>query len=204
MLDHESKEAYRNIRLSRDLRDDILARHKRRFAWSAPALLRPAGALAAVVLAVTVILAAANRTKPHLYMGDTPLGERESATVAESVEYTGGAARAAFALPGENTPEQTHSAQAIPFRAVYEKDVFVTVDGGTLLLPFQDGQYVFAGQSGPLADNAVFYWRTEGAEERSPLRAEITDTDGILLGAITLTYDAQSGAWTATADQYKK
>jgi len=198
LLDNETREAYKNIRLQRDLRDEILARHGKAHRSSPPGWMRPAAALASAAVVIG-LGAAVLRTPGHgILLDGDPLTKRERTVTAQTVEYAGGMMRMALASPGE-TPLQTAEGCAA-LEINYGRDVFITVSGGILLLPDADGVPTFAGQSGPAPDGAVIYWSPAGCEESSPLHAQLCGTEGEPLATLTLIYDAEDAQWRIFAD----
>lgn len=201
MLDKESMETYKNIRLDRDLRPGILTRHEEKHRAAPVRYLRPAAVLASLLLVVSVSGIAASRTGDGAYLDGSRVGRRARTVVTESVNYAGGIMRA-FALPdeGEEIPLQTAEG-CIPLTMRYGRDVCITVTGGILLVPDAENIPTFAGQSGFAPDGAVIYWIPGGSESLSPLSARLFDTVGNPLAALTLTYDTENAQWRIAADK---
>lgn len=203
MLDKESIETYKNIRLHRDLRPEILERHEEKHSFSPVRFVRPAAALASLVLVVSVTVLASSRMGNGAYLDGRRITGREKPAVTETVAYAGGVMRA-FALEGNGEEQPLQTADGcIPLDMRYGKDVCVTVSGGVLLLPGTDGIPTFAGQSGFAPDGAVIYWLPAGDESLSPLTAEIRDTEGNPIAALTLSYDADDTAWHIASEKIR-
>ena len=203
MLDKESLEAYRSVSLHRDLRPEILARHTERHCFSPQRFLRPAAALASLLLVASVSLHVASRSGEGVYLDGSRISSRDKAVITETVSYTAGIMRA-FVLPGENEAQPLEIAEGcIPLTMQFGQDVCVTVSGGVLLLPNADNVPTFAGQSGFAPDAGTIYWIPDGSESLSPLTAEFYDTEGNPLAALTLTYDAEEAQWHIASEKIK-
>lgn len=203
MLDNQSKEIYHNIRLHRDLRPGILARHGEKNSFSPLRFVRSAAALASLVLVVSVTALASSRMGSGAYLDGRRITGRNTPVITETVAYSPGMMRA-FALHGEGETEPLQTAEGcIPLDMRYGKEVYVTVSGGVLLLPGADGTPTFAGQSGFAPDNSVIYWIPDGSESLSPLTAQVSDTDGNSLAALTLLYDADDAEWHIASEKNK-
>ena len=94
MLDQESLNAYRSIRLTRDLRGEILRRHAEKPSLAAlltsQKFLRPAAALCSLLLIVTVLFAAALQSGDGVYIGESKIGTRALAADVSPVSFKGG------------------------------------------------------------------------------------------------------------------
>ena len=201
MLDRESKETYQNIRLQRDLRCAILERHQSRRHFSPGRMMRPAAALASLMLVLSVCLLIVSHTGSGVYLDGSPVTPWAKTALPETVEYAAGVMRA-FSLPDEAQTQPRHTAEGcIPLTVKFGQDVSVTVSGGTLLLPGADGTPTFAGQSGFAPDGAVIYWIP--GDSPSPMTAQFSDTDGNPLAALTLTYDDGDAAWRIASAKIK-
>ena len=199
MLDKESLDAYESIQLSRDLRGEILERREKRASQSHARLLRPAAALASLVLVAGISAAVLAHPRTGVYTESGRLGQRARSIPTETVEYTAPAARTTYQIsPAMTTvsPTQT-AAECIALELKFGTDVCVAVHGGMLIVPDTDGMPAAAGMSAAVADGSTVYWALERTEAPSPLYASVTDPDGNPLACITLTYDAERGEWLA-------
>ena len=203
MLDKESIETYQSIRLHCDLRPEILARHEEKRAFSPARFVRPAAALASLALIVSVTSLASSRMGEGAYLDGRRITSWEKTVVTQTVEYANGIMRA-FAFPGDGEKQPLQTADGcIPLDMRYGKDVYITVSGGVLLLPDADHIPTSAGQSGYAPDGSVIYWIPDGSESLSPLTAQISDTEGNSLAALTLTYDADDAVWHIASEKIK-
>ncbi len=195
MLDEESVQTYKSIRLTRDLRPEIQALHtKAHTPFARQSFLRPAAALCSVALIAAVLFSVLLPNKPGIYTGDGIVGKEARTAVTESVSYTGGLMRASIGASPEDTPQKTAS-YCVPLRLSYGQDVTVAISGGALLLPLNDGSYVYAGAFGAVHDGTSLYWSLDGWEAESPISADILAENGDVIDRITLTYDAADGIW---------
>jgi hypothetical protein len=164
-------------------------------------MMRPAAALASLMLAVSVCLLIVSQMGSGVYLDGSPVTPWAKTALTETVEYAGGVMRT-FALPDEPQHEPRYTAEGcIPLALRFGQDVSVTVSGGVLLLPGADGSPTFAGQSGFAPDKAVIYWIP--GDSPSPMTAQFSDTDGNPLAAITLTYDDGDAAWRIASAKIK-
>jgi len=195
VLDEESVQTYKSIRLTRDLRADILARQRERHApFTGQSFLRPAAALCSLLLLAAVLFFALPRSKPGVYTGDGMVENQARAAITQSVPYTGGLMRASLGISPEDTPQKI-AAHCVALRLSYGQDVTVAISGGALLLPLDDGSFVYAGAFGAVRDGTSLYWSLEACETDAPLSAEILSETGDVIDTVTLTYDAADGIW---------
>lgn len=192
MLDRESIETYKAIRLPRDLRADILARHTEAHTFAPQKLLRPAAVLCSLVLILTALITAVMQTG-GVYISGDKIGHAPRAAQTQSVSFIGGVMRANLD-PSFEIPLQTADT-CIPLSLQFGKNVYLVVHNGSLLLPDGNGNTVFAGQAGEVKDGADAYWSVGGCEMASPLTAEVFAMDGHRLASLTLTYDAADSIW---------
>lgn len=201
MLDQETKETYKSIRLHRDLRPDILSRHTRRHAsptrWS-----KPAAALASLMLCVGIGIGALSLSQADsgVYLADKPLGQRAETLLAERVDYKSNTVLAlAFPLDEETDTMQTAECCA-PLQLHLGQEVYLAVSGGTLLLPDYAGVPTMAGQSGTACDGATVYWALPASADHA-LTAHVCDLEGDLLLTLTATYNAEHAVWQISAQK---
>ena len=193
MLDKESIDTYRSIQLNRDLRCEILQRRERKAPLPLGRYMRPAAMLASAVLIVGILLRFPFSAPSHVSVNGKEIGKKADILCTESVEYSGGIMRLAFSedsLP----PMQTAEACAA-FEISAGQDVFITLSGGSLLLPDQSGVTTFAGQSGPAPDGATVYVSLYGCESSAPLSMVISDSDGTVLSSYRIDYLSENGTW---------
>ena len=183
-----ARESYRNIRAPRHLRARVLAPREKRNLFSLSAM-RPAAALASVLLVVGCVLLAL----PRLTNPTTPMG---TPVTAHTVSYRSGLARAS--LTGENTEETMQVAEdCIMLDMDFGCDVFIVVNRGKLLLPDADGTLHLAGQSGTLSAGQIAYWSViPGTNQATPV-AQLMDFHENILATITLSYQTEEGVWYA-------
>ncbi len=192
MLDRESIETYKSIRLPRDLRADILAQHTGKSVSTPQKFLRPAAVLCSLCLILTVLIAAVMQSG-GVYVSGEKIGRTSFAVQTQSVEFTGGVMRASFD-PASETPTQTADA-CIPLSLQFGENVYLAVHNGSLLLSDENGNAVFAGQAGEVKEDTQAFWVVTGCEAASPLTAEVFTLDGESLTVLTLTYDAADSMW---------
>lgn len=192
MLDRESIETYKSIRLPRDLRPDILARHTEQSVFLPQKFLRPAAVLCSLCLILTVLLTSVMQSG-GIYADGVKIGRNALAVQTQSVEFTGGIMRASFD-PASETQMQTADA-CIPLSFTFGENVYLAVHNGSLLVTDENGNAVFAGQAGEVKEDARAFWVVTGCEAASPLTAEVFTLDGESLTVLTLTYDAADSMW---------
>lgn len=183
-----ARESYRNIRAPEHLRARVLAPREKRNLFSLSAM-RPAAALASVLLVVGCVLLAL----PRLATPTTPMG---TPVTAHTVSYRSGLARAS--LTGESTEETMQVAEdCIMLDMDFGCDVFIVVNRGKLLLPDADGTLHLAGQSGTLSAGQIAYWSViPGTNQATPV-AQLMDFHENILATITLSYQTEEGVWYA-------
>lgn len=198
MLDQTSKETYRSIRLSRDLRPDILARHAEKTSvfsvLTSKTFLQPAAALCSLALIVTVLFIFLAPSNPGIYMGDTAISPLSLAVTPESVEYIDGVMRFSADPTATEAPTRTANT-AIRLRMEFGENVYFAVQDGILLLSGENGAHLFAGQAGEVKNGAEAIWVVDDCDPTLPLSAQVFDLDGKILTRITLTYNAADGIW---------
>lgn len=183
-----ARESYRNIRAPEHLRARVLAPREKRNLFSLSAM-RPAAALASVLLVVGCVLLAL----PRLATPTTPMG---TPVTAHTVSYRSGLARAS--LTGESTEETMQVAEdCIMLDMDFGCDVFIVVNRGKLLLPDADGTLHLAGQSGTLSAGQIAYWSViPGTNQATPV-AQFMDFHENTLATLTLSYQTEEGVWYA-------
>ena len=183
-----ARKSYRNIRAPRHLRARVLAPREKRNLFSLSAM-RPAAALASVLLVVGCVLLA----RPRLANPTTPLG---TPVTAHTVSYRSGLARAS--LTGESTDQAMQVAEnCILLDMDFGCDVFVVVNRGKILLPDADGVLHYAGQSGHITAGQAAYWSVDpGTNQAAPV-AQFMDFHENILATITLSYQTEEGVWYA-------
>ena len=183
-----ARESYKNIRAPGQLRARVLAPREQRNLFSLSAM-RPAAALASVLLVVGCVLLAL----PRLTNPTTPMG---TPVTAHTVSYRSGLARAS--LTGESTDQAMQVTEnCILLDMDFGCDVFIVVSRGKLLLPDADGTLHFAGQSGTLSTGQVAYWSVDpGTNQAAPV-AQFMDFHENILATITLSYQTEEGVWYA-------
>ena len=208
MLDQESVKTYQSIRLTRDLRGEILRQHAEKKSLltrlTPQKILRPAAALCSFVLIAVILFAAAMQSGDGVYIGETKIGTRASAAQTQPVSFIGGAMRT-YVSPEDSTSLPTETAaQCIPLTLQYGEDAYITVSGGSLLLPGPDGICIFAGQAGEVTDGGAAFWAVDGCDTAVSHTAQILNKSGEPLTALTLTYDAEKGIWLIAESKPKK
>ena len=183
-----ARESYRNIRAPEHLRARVLAPREKRNLFSLSAM-RPAAALASVLLVVGCVLLAL----PRLANPTTPMG---TPVTAHTVSYRSGLARAS--LTGESTDHAMQVAEnCILLDMDFGCDVFVVVNRGKILLPDADGVLHYAGQSGHITAGQAAYWSVDpGTNQAAPV-AQFMDSHENILATITLSYQTEEGIWYA-------
>lgn len=183
-----ARKSYRNIRAPRHLRARVLAPREKRNLFSLSAM-RPAAALASVLLVVGCVLLAL----PRLANPTTPMG---TPVTAHTVSYRSGLARAS--LTGESTDQAMQVAEnCILLDMDFGCDVFVVVNRGKILLPDADGVLHYAGQSGHITAGQAAYWSVDpGTNQAAPV-AQFMDFHENILATITLSYQTEEGVWYA-------
>lgn len=183
-----ARESYRNIRAPGHLRARVLAPREKRNLFSLSAM-RPAAALASVLLVVGCVLLAL----PRLANPTTPMG---TPVTAHTVSYRSGLARAS--LTGESTDQAMQVAEnCILLDMDFGCDVFVVVNRGKILLPDADGVLHYAGQSGHITAGQAAYWSVDpGTNQAAPV-AQFMDSHENILATITLSYQTEEGVWYA-------
>ena len=183
-----ARESYRNIRAPEHLRARVLAPREKRNLFSLSAM-RPAAALASVLLVVGCVLLAL----PRLTNPTTPMG---TPVTAHTVSYRSGLARAS--LTGESTDQAMQVAEnCILLDMDFGCDVFVVVNRGKILLPDADGVLHYAGQSGHITAGQAAYWSVDpGTNQAAPV-AQFMDFHENILATITLSYQTEEGVWYA-------
>lgn len=198
MLDQTSKETYKSIRLTKDLRPDILARHAEKpsvfSVLTSKTFLQPASALCSLALIVTVLFHFLAPSAPGIYLGDTVIDTEGCAVSLETVEFMDGVMRASVNPTVTDAPTRT-AAAAIPLRMEFGENVYFAVQDGILLLSGDNGAHLFAGQAGEVKKGATAYWVVDDCDPSFPLTAQVFDLDGKILTRITLTYNAADGIW---------
>lgn len=208
MLDQESVKAYQSIRLTRDLRGEILRQHAEKTSplarLTSQKFLRPAAALCSFVLIAVILFAAAMQSGDGVYVGETKIGARASAAQTQPVSFVGGAMRT-YVFPEDGTSLAVETAaQCVPLTLQYGEDVYVTVSGGSLLLPGSDSTCIFAGQAGEVKDGGSAFWALDGCDTAVSHTAQILNKSGEPLTALTLTYDAEESIWLIAESKPKK
>lgn len=183
-----ARESYRNIRAPEHLRARVLAPREKRNLFSLSAM-RPAAALASVLLVVGCVLLAL----PKLATPTAPMG---TPVTAHTVSYRSGLARAS--LTGESTDQAMQVAEnCILLDMDFGCDVFVVVNRGKILLPDADGVLHYAGQSGHITAGQAAYWSVDpGTNQAAPV-AQFMDSHENILATITLSYQTEEGVWYA-------
>lgn len=183
-----ARESYRDIHAPEHLRARVLAPREKRNLFSLSAM-RPAAALASVLLVVGCVLLAL----PRLANPTTPMG---TPVTAHTVSYRSGLARAS--LTGESTEETMQVAEdCIMLDMDFGCDVFIVVNRGKLLLPDADGTLHLAGQSGTLSAGQIAYWSViPGTNQATPV-AQFMDFHENTLATLTLSYQTEEGVWYA-------
>lgn len=183
-----ARESYRDIHAPEHLRARVLAPREKRNLFSLSAM-RPAAALASVLLVVGCVLLA-------LPKNVSPSDPPGSPVMTHTVSYRSGLARAS--LPGENTEETMQVAEdCIMLDMDFGCDVFIVVNRGKLLLPDADGTLHLAGQSGTLSAGQIAYWSViPGTNQATPV-AQLMDFHENILATITLSYQTEEGVWYA-------
>ena len=183
-----ARESYRNIHAPEHLRARVLAPREKRNLFSLSAM-RPAAALASVLLVVGCVLLAL----PRLANPTTPMG---TPVTAHTVSYRSGLARAS--LTGESTDQAMQVAEnCILLDMDFGCDVFVVVNRGKILLPDADGVLHYAGQSGHITAGQAAYWSVDpGTNQAAPV-AQFMDFHENILATITLSYQTEEGIWYA-------
>ena len=183
-----AKESYRKIHAPAHLRAKMLMPRQKRDIFS-PSVMRPAAALASLVLVVGCVLLAL----PRLTSPDAPTG---TPVTAHTVSYRSGLARAS--LTGESTDQAMQVAEnCILLDMDFGCDVFVVVNRGKILLPDADGVLHYAGQSGHITAGQAAYWSVDpGTNQAAPV-AQFMDFHENILATITLSYQTEEGVWYA-------
>ena len=178
-----ARESYRNMHAPGYLRARVFAPRRKRDIFSL-SVMRPAMALASLVLVVGCVLFALPRTS-H------PLG---TPVTTHTVSYRSGLARAS--LSGDNAAQTLQTADnCILLDMDFECDTFVIVNRGKLLLSDEDGNLHLAGQSGPLSPGQIAYWSvTPGPNQVAPV-AQFMDYHENTLATLTLSYQTEEGVW---------
>ena len=183
-----ARESYRNIRAPEHLRARVLAPREKRNLFSLSAM-RPAAALASVLLVVGYVLIAL----PRLTNPTTPMG---TPVTAHTVSYRSGLARAS--LTGESTDQAMQVAEnCILLDMDFGCDVFVVVNRGKILLPDADGVLHYAGQSGHITAGQAAYWSVDPGTNQAAPAAQFMDSHENILATITLSYQTEEGVWYA-------
>ena len=208
MLDQESVKTYQSIRLTRDLRAEILSRHAEKHSFltrlTSRKFLRPAAALCSLVLIAAVLFTVSLSSRDGVYIGETRIGAAAQIAETRQVSFTGGAMRA-YAAPETSGPLPHETADhCISLTMQYGEDVYVTVYSGALLLPGTDGACIFAGQAGEVKDGTAAFWVTDGCDPAKSHEAQIMNMSGEPLTALTLTYDADAGVWLIAESKPQK
>lgn len=193
MLDKESMDTYRSIHLNRDLRCEILQRRENKASLPLGRYMRPAAMLASAVLVIGILLLYPFSGSAPLTVNGHEIGKKAEILSTESVEYSGGIMRMAFS--GEDTLPLQQAQVCVPLKISAGQDVFITVSGGSLLLPDPSGILTFAGQSGPAPDGVTVYVSLEGCESSSPVILQISDSEGVLICSYRLAYLTDHAAW---------
>lgn len=183
-----ARESYRDIHAPEHLRARVLAPREKRNLFSFSAM-RPAAALASVLLVVGCVLLA-------LPKNVSPSDPPGSPVMTHTVSYRSGLARAS--LTGESTEETMQVAEdCIMLDMDFGCDVFIVVNRGKLLLPDADGTLHLAGQSGTLSAGQIAYWSViPGTNQATPV-AQLMDFHENILATITLSYQTEEGVWYA-------
>ena len=184
-----AKESYRKIHAPAHLRAKMLMPRQKRDIFS-PSVMRPAAALASLVLVVGCVLLAL----PRLTSPDAPMG---TPVTTHTVSYSGTLTRGA-SLTGEDGFEVTAVAEnCILLDRDFGCDVFVVINHGKLLLPDEDGNLHYAGQSGLIQAGQAAYWSVgPGTSQIAPV-AQFMDSHENTLATITLSYQTEEGVWYA-------
>ena len=183
-----ARESYRNIRAPEHLRARVLAPREKRNLFSLSAM-RPAAALASVLLVVGCVLLAL----PRLATPTTPMG---TPVTAHTVSYRSGLARAS--LTGESTDQAMQVAEnCILLDMDFGCDVFVVVNRGKILLPDADGVLHYAGQSGHITAGQAAYWSVDPDTNQAAPVAQFMDSHENILATLTLRYQTEEGVWYA-------
>ncbi len=195
MLDEESVQTYKRICLSRDLRPEVLARHTEKHAPHPIRYgMRTAAALCSVLLIAAVLFTAVLHNKPGIYTSDGVIRNESRTALMETVPFTGGLMRASLDVSARENPVK-NAANCVLLRLSYGQDVTITVSGGALLLPLDNGSFAYAGAFGAVKNETALYWSAEECEENSPLTAVILAENGSVIDTVTLTYNAADGIW---------
>ena len=183
-----ARESYRNIHAPEHLRARVLAPREKRNLFFLSAM-RPAAALASVLLVVGCVLLAL----PRLTNPTTPMG---TPVTAHTVSYRSGLARAS--LTGESTDQAMQVAEdCILLDMDFGCDVFVVVNRGKILLPDEDGILHYAGQSGHITAGQAAYWSVDPDTSHAAPVAQFMDYHENVLATLTLRYQTEEGVWYA-------
>lgn len=184
-----ARESYRNIRAPEHLRARVLAPREKRNLFSLSAM-RPAAALASVLLVVGCVLLAL----PRAASPSDPLG---SPVTTYTVSYSGTLTRGASLIGEDDTQVMAVAENCILLDMDFGCDVFVVVNRGKILLPDADGILHYAGQSGHITAGQAAYWSVDpGTNQAAPV-AQFMDSHENILATITLSYQTEEGVWYA-------
>ncbi len=207
MLDQESKELYKSIHLTKDLRGVILARQAKKpdfFSFvSSKAFLRPAAAVCSLALIVTLFITLLMPVEPGIYLGNTRLSGESTIASVQTVSFLDGTMRLA-ANPEETDAPFRTAGCAVPLTLSFGENVYLAVQDGILLLEGENGTNLFAGGAGEVKNGKTAFWVVDRCETDTPLTAQIYDLTGKLLARMTLTYDATDSIWLITTNSSEK
>ena len=100
-----------------------------------------------------------------------------------------------LAFSEDETPPMQTAEGCAAFEISAGQDVFITVSGGSLLLPDLSGVTTFAGQSGPAPDGATVYVSLYGCESSAPISMVISDSEGTVLSSYRMDYLTDADIW---------
>ncbi len=202
MLDEESVKTYRSIHLSRDLQPDILARHAekqtQRPKFFSVKVLRPLCAVCSLALITAILIATSMQSGTGLFTADMRLASSPQSIEVQTVTYTDTRVRAYSAEPV--AADILSAGDCVPLTVKLNKDVFIQISAGALLLPDESGSLIYAESFGEIKSGETFYWSLTGCEALSPLTAQLTDADNAPVGTITLTYVNTDNTWMISGD----
>lgn len=190
-----ARKSYKNIRAPGHLRARVLAPREKRNLFSLSAM-RPIAALASVVLVVGFVLLALPKTA-------APSDPLASPVATHTVSYQSGLSRMA-SQPEEDTAASMQVAEGcVALDMDFGCDVFIVVNRGKLLLPDEDGNLHFAGQSGPLTGGQTAYWAVDPSTAQAAPVAQFMDFHENILATVTLSYQTEEGIWYASTENKK-
>ena len=184
-----ARESYRKIQAPAYLRAKVLTPRQKRDIFSR-SMMRPAAALASLALVMGCVLLAL----PRLTSPTTPTGTPMD---THTVSYSGTLARGASITGEDGTTLMAVAENCIRLDMDFGCDAFVVINCGKLLLPDEDGNLHYAGQSGFIPTGQAAYWSVDpGTSQDTPV-AQFMDSHENTLATLTLSYQTEEGVWYA-------